>query len=93
MSQSVSTPVGGASYFLIFSPGVDYITFFDLAMKDSAIKEEVVEPDSLGQESSDYYSSPVFIENGVPIGATGELSTLLYVRKCMHAWMPRPRDI
>lgn len=62
-----------------FLLGVDYIEFFDLDVKESTVKEEEVVPDSLGHDTSDYYSMPVFIENGIPIGATGELSSQLYV--------------
>ena len=63
--------------------GRDYITFLDLDDKtesDSATSTEGnVSPDELGQDTSDYYSSPVFIDNGIPIGAAGTLSTQLYV--------------
>lgn len=61
--------------FLLFLPGVDYLEFLDL----DANSEEVL-PDSIGMNSSDYFSSTIYIENGIPIGATGELSTTLYVR-------------
>ena len=47
---------------------------------DKTVKEGSVEPDDLGQETSDYHSEPVFIDNGIPIGANGDLSTRLYVR-------------
>lgn len=66
------------------SSGIDYITFIDLGDKESSVKQEVLEPDILGEESSDYFSSPVFIENGIPIGATGELATRLYVRNQLY---------
>lgn len=59
--------------------GVDYITFLELADKDGTVKGGVLEADELGQESSDFYSSPIFIENGIPIGAKGGISTVLYV--------------
>lgn len=60
-------------------PGVDYLEFLDLGTEDGSDVEEVL-PDFEGLSTSDYYSSPIFIENGIPIGATGELSTVLYVR-------------
>lgn len=61
------------------------MTFIELDDKESSAKQEVLEPDTLGLESSNYFSSPVFIENGIPIGAKGELATTLYVRITL-AW-------
>jgi hypothetical protein len=49
-------------------------------MKESDVKVEVLEADHSGAESSDYFSSPVFINNGIPIGASGDIATVLYVR-------------
>lgn len=60
---------------ILFLPGVDYIEFLDLGTNS----EEVL-PDFMGMSSSDYFSFPIYIQNGIPIGATGELSTTLYVR-------------
>ena len=63
--------------------GRDYITFLDLDDKTESdgvtITDGDVSPDDLGRDTSDYFSSPVFIDNGIPIGASGELSTQLYV--------------
>ena len=61
---------------------MDYIEFIDL---DSASVFDVV-PDSVGLGSSDYSSEPVFFDQGIPVGATGELTTMLYVRNwCLSA--------
>lgn len=56
---------------------MDYIEFLDLDVDGST----EVAIDAVGGQTSDYFSSPVFIENGIPIGAREELTTVLYVRK------------
>ena len=64
---------------------MDYIEFIDLDILDSASVFDVV-PDSVGLVSSDYSSEPVFVDQGIPVGATGELTTMLYVRNwCLSA--------
>ena len=55
---------------------MDYIKFLDLD-KDGSSTELAI--DAEGLQSSDYFSSPIFIENGIPIGARDELTTVLYV--------------
>lgn len=55
---------------------MDYIEFFYLDVDGST--EIMI--DSEGLQTSDYFSFPVFIENGIPIGARDELTTVLYVR-------------
>jgi hypothetical protein len=64
---------------ITFYEGVDYIEFIDLNSELASESGEVV-PDTLGQDSSDYYSAPIFVDQGIPIGAVAELSTTLYVR-------------
>lgn len=63
--------------------GVDYIEFFDL---DGTEDVKNVVPDNLGLNTSDYFSEPIFVNSGIPIGARAELTTELYVsrRYSMH---------
>ena len=60
----------------MYSIGVDYIPFIDIAEMDGT---QCVNPDPVGRETSDYFSDPVFIDNGIPVGARDEPSTVLYV--------------
>ena len=58
--------------------GQDYIQFLDLEENDGVLLESVA-PDELGTNSSDYYSRPIFVNTGIPIGAREELTNTLYV--------------
>lgn len=60
---------------------MDYIEFIDLDNSEPGSVSGNVLPDSLGFMSSDYHSDPIFVDQGIPVGATGELTTMLYVRK------------
>ena len=55
--------------------GVDFIPFIDLEAVDG-VKIHVVTPDN---KDSDYFSEPIFVNTGIPIGGEGELATKLYV--------------
>ena len=59
--------------------GVDYIRFIDLNEKEDDVKDVV--PDAIGQETGDYFSEPIFVDSGIPIGARPELTTELFVRQ------------
>ena len=58
--------------------GKDYLPFFDLDMNDDGLLN-IVKPDLLGRESSDYFSDPIFVDSGIPIGAKEDLTTQIYV--------------
>lgn len=57
---------------------MDYLEFFDLDVMDDV---ENVLPDGAGLFSSDYFSAPIFVDSGIPIGASSELKTVMHVRK------------
>lgn len=67
-----------AHIIIFLTLGRDYIPFLDLEARDG-IKLEVVTPDEHGTNTSDYYSRPVFVDIGIPIGARDELTSVLYV--------------
>ena len=58
--------------------GKDYLPFFDLDMNDGGLLD-IVEPDPMGRETSDYFSDPIFVDSGIPIGAKEDLTTRIYV--------------
>ncbi len=58
--------------------GIDYIKFFDLDLDDGG-QLEIVKPDFIGFFSGDYFSRPIYVDSGIPIGAREELTTILYV--------------
>ena len=61
------------------APGLDYIEFIQLTENDGVILKFVL-PDEEGQDIGDYFSDPIFVDQGIPIGARDQLTTVLYVR-------------
>ena len=57
---------------------MDYIPFFDLEVEDG-VECQLVMPDREGEDSGDYYSEPIYMNMGIPIGGEGEQATILYV--------------
>ena len=58
--------------------GQDYIGFIDLDEEDGGRLDMVI-PDREGEETGDYISRPIFVDQGIPIGARSALTTVLYV--------------
>lgn len=61
---------------------MDYIRFIDLDKPepDPDVGDlTYVFPDATGLESGDYFSQPIFVDSGIPVGARDELTTKLYV--------------
>ena len=50
--------------------------FFDL---DAMSDVNSVQPGFEGLVFGDYFSAPIFVDSGIPIGARGTLTTQLYV--------------
>ncbi len=68
----------GVSASILFTLGKDYIRFINLNEMDEA-PLQFVEPDSVGLETGDYFSKPIYVNQGIPIGARPSLTTVLYV--------------
>ena len=58
--------------------GVDFIRFLDFEAQDG-VQRQLVTTDNTIIENGDYFSKPIFVNTGIPIGGQGELATKLYV--------------
>ena len=68
-------------YFLVCIvnfTGVDFIRFLDLEAQDG-IESQLVMPDNNINVNGDYYSEPIFVNTGIPLGGQGETANQLYV--------------
>ena len=59
--------------------GVDYIPFLDLDAQDGVEIQLVTPVESFIFASREYFSDPIFVNTGIPIGGAGEVATRLYV--------------
>lgn len=59
---------------------MDYLEFIDLGAFDRGNNIVNVLPDSTEQlTNGDYFSDPIIVNTGIPIGARSQLTTVLYV--------------
>ena len=66
--------------FSISHTGVDFIRFLDLDAQDG-VESQLVMPDNNNNiiENGDYFSEPIFVNTGIPLGGQGETANQLYV--------------
>ena len=73
---TVSIIINFPPHYLI---GVDYIPFLDLDAQDGVEIQLVTPVESFIFASREYFSDPIFVNTGIPIGGAGEVATRLYV--------------
>ena len=62
---------------------MDYIPFLDLEAQDGVECQRVMPDNNFIIANSDYFSEPIFVNTGIPIGGQGQQATELYVSHCV----------